>query len=313
MKRNAFTLVELLVVIAIIGVLIALLLPAVQQAREAARRMACTNNLKQIALASHNYHDTFGRLPRTGTYANFQLTHNAGPNVALLPFLEAKNTYELYDQNQLWSHANNQVMKDLMPGMFTCPSTPEGGAPMNSGNPMFQGCQTSDYFYPLGAASDAIPPVIANAIFSNIGSGEWRKFAGITDGLSNTMLIYESAGRKDWWVNNSKMNESIRPSIWGQMEAWYTVAPFGGLASSFMRQSFTLNSSDPTGTAPMMVPFTGGIVNVTNQFGAPYGFHPGGIEFALADGSVRFLPESTSPAIIAGVVSCDNGDVTGEF
>ena len=143
--RSGFTLIELLVVIAIIAVLIALLLPAVQQAREAARRSQCKNNLKQMGLALHNYHDTHNSLPPAwvdwdGTYV--PPVRAAHANVAILPFLEGGNVEELYDYNERWDHANNQDLATVMPKIYQCPSTPGAGdVEPNSG------FQTSDYNY----------------------------------------------------------------------------------------------------------------------------------------------------------------------
>ena len=112
-RRTArgFTLVELLVVIAIIGVLVALLLPAVQAAREAARRSACTNNLKQLALALHNHHDTFNRLPPGSTYYSTCCTPPTYTNwaIEILPFMEQSNLYEKYRQNELNTSTNNHT------------------------------------------------------------------------------------------------------------------------------------------------------------------------------------------------------------
>src|SRR3954471_669028 len=96
-SRRGFTLVELLVVIAIIGVLVSLLLPAVQTAREAARRTQCGNNLRQLALAAQNFHDTYRRLPSSIRPAGLTTAPRISGHVQLLPFLEQKNTYDAYD------------------------------------------------------------------------------------------------------------------------------------------------------------------------------------------------------------------------
>ncbi len=101
MNRTGFTLVELLVVIAIIGVLVALLLPAVQAAREAGRRSQCSNNLRQLGLAAHNFHDTYKKLPSSNRASTTSTVRSSGFTF-LLPFIEQKNIYDQYDLNKNW-------------------------------------------------------------------------------------------------------------------------------------------------------------------------------------------------------------------
>src|SRR3989440_10523438 len=111
-RRCAFTLVELLVVIAIIGVLVSLLLPAVQTAREAARRTQCSNNLRQLALAAQNFHDPYRKLPSSIRPAGLTALPRISGHIQLLPFIEQKNAYDAYDQTKNWDDpANSPVTK----------------------------------------------------------------------------------------------------------------------------------------------------------------------------------------------------------
>jgi prepilin-type N-terminal cleavage/methylation domain-containing protein/prepilin-type processing-associated H-X9-DG protein len=130
--RRAFTLIELLVVIAIIAVLIVLLLPAVQKVREAAARMSCTNNLKQIGLALHNYHDVYKVFPLSGVSNNYCCFTEGGPSwrISILPFIEQGNLYRLYDPTQTTEHPNNQALRQTVVKTYVCPSDPNGGQVM---------------------------------------------------------------------------------------------------------------------------------------------------------------------------------------
>lgn len=188
--RNGFTLVELLVVIAIIGILIALLLPAVQAAREAARRSQCTNNLKQLGLAVHTYHDTYGRFPAMG----IRLPDNRGSTsglVALLPFVEQK---PMYDKIAAGDPANgippmgpdtnsNWVVWDISPTTFRCPSDPgkRDGTDQRLNNYCFS--QGDDYLNMEGT-----DPKNTRGMF---GFEIWYTTAHIEDGLSNTVAMSE--------------------------------------------------------------------------------------------------------------------------
>src|SRR3954454_4417085 len=199
--RPAFTLVELLVVIAIIGVLVALLLPAVQAAREAARRMKCQNNLKQIGLALHNYHDSFGRFPAayyrawpTSVGSTFG-TPGWGWGTMILPRLEQQGLYDALNVNttQATGAATMKPLAQTPLQMFRCPS--DTGKPLNLNRASYA---TSNYIAVFGALYDQASigqPVVAGSVPS-AGTGMFSansgvRMAEVSDGLSNTVMIGE--------------------------------------------------------------------------------------------------------------------------
>lgn len=185
-KRRAkpgFTLVELLVVIAIIGILIALLLPAVQAAREAARRSQCTNNLKQIGLGLHNHHDTYGKLPPS--YENFHPVNTGdikwGWGTYILPFIEQQNLYDQLEPNNqagLTPNANNGLQEILE--TYRCPSDP--------------GPELNPHFKKSGQEMATSNYVISESVAAYESSHNSHSFNDITDGLANTMLVGERDG-----------------------------------------------------------------------------------------------------------------------
>ncbi len=251
--RAAFTLLELLVVIAIVGVLMALLLPAVQKVREAAARMKCQNNLKQLGLALHSFHDSYGFLPPgLATEGDRQDCYHTGFTY-LLPYLEQNNTYRLYQFDKQWYDSANYAAVEQQVPIFFCPSnrtsgvldlTPfiqQWGAPM----PPFVGA--CDYVLCKGANAcmgtdvSGIPPQ-ARGIFNESqygsivfpqGGGLWSnipqqavRFASITDGLSNTFAIGEAAGGNSYYVVadiNNLSQSAVEPFINGPAkmdQAW---------------------------------------------------------------------------------------------
>lgn len=305
MRRRGFTLIELLVVIAIIAVLIALLLPAVQQAREAARRSTCKNNLKQISLAIHNYHDVYSMLPQ-------RETQTRGYNVALLPYLEQNGLSDLYDDNRrFYSYApapnSNHQLRDKMPSVFVCPSTFDGGVPKMFSNPGLA-FQTSDYEF-----SQMIDDSFGVATFENFPTGIFferiARFSLATDGLSNTLLVYESAGRAHWWIGKTMVPEpnTFLNRNWIDYEGWSCDQPSGNI------QLYKLEYDANSPAYPTFVPGGTSGINDSNTLGCAYSFHEGGIQGALADGSVRFIPENIALSKIVALVSQSSGDMVGEF
>lgn len=299
-RQAAFTLVELLVVIAIIGVLVGLLLPAVQSAREAARRMSCSNNMKQVALALHNYESTHQSLPPAWVDWDGLYTapiHVAHVNVAVLPFLEGSSAETQYDYNVRWDHANNADMAESMPAAYQCPSSPEAGTPE-----LASGFQTSDYAHIRSDTGWITDPAPNHSMFEQ---NVTRKFRDVTDGLTNTILQYESAGRAALYV---KGRTAVAPTWWNSdFRAWPANFNSGWLYPYEVEV-------DPATGDPIVTWFVGSeIINVSNLYGAPYSFHTGGMHVSLADGSVRFMTESIDMDLLSALTSIDGHEVVGEF
>jgi hypothetical protein len=163
------------------GVLVALLLPAVSSAREAARRMQCSNNLKQIALAMHMYHDVHQCLP-----AGYVADEDGRPlhswRVALLPYLEQASLFEQYNFDEPWDSPNNLRVAEQMPDVFRCPSSPQSGP----------GANVTHYVVVLGTQ---LPDGTHESVF---GANRWTKFQDIKDGTSNTLLVIECKTAVPW-------------------------------------------------------------------------------------------------------------------
>jgi prepilin-type N-terminal cleavage/methylation domain-containing protein/prepilin-type processing-associated H-X9-DG protein len=293
-RRRGFTLIELLVVIAIIAVLIALLLPAVQSAREAARRIQCVNNLKQLGLAMHNYHDVNNSLP--GVF----VVGSANPYVALLPFFEQTNVANSYNYTLTWKLPANSTVTALRVSSFVCPSDPVGDEMGPAG------FATSDYTVMRNAMN-------WDTAHAMLDYGTYGRFSAVTDGLSNTCMQYETAGRSHWYIHNIKDPctttwDYYGTNPWGtDVEAWAGEGNGGWWFPVVM-------TLPPGGAQPDVVWFAGSsVVNVSNWYGSPYSFHPGGSNVGLGDGSVRFIKESTSIQVLSSLSSRDGGEIVGDF
>ena len=206
--RRGFTLVELLVVIAIIGVLVALLLPAVQAAREAARRTQCNNNLKQIGLSIHNFEGVYGTFPAATTRVDID-TWMHGPTwwVYTMPYVEQNNAYDkiIFPRQTFWfggagSHPNTLIWKDVRFSYMECPSS-IGVIPRFSSSGADSGYQRPTYTCILGATPHPTA-MNANSQFRGpvsdggvITLGRGQRMGTVTDGTSNTIMVGEQSGR----------------------------------------------------------------------------------------------------------------------
>jgi prepilin-type N-terminal cleavage/methylation domain-containing protein/prepilin-type processing-associated H-X9-DG protein len=297
-QRRGFTLIELLVVIAIVGVLIGLLLPAVQKVREAANRIKCQNNLKQLALACHNFESARGGFPPVYLTAN-----QPGWVTAVLPYIEQDNLANLWPSG-LDPNGTNWQSPALTPVVSTviklqvCPSSPVGGQVLtltDSTGTTFTAA-TADY---AAAASfnstlyaQLYPPGIADTT-APMQVGALGKIAGVMDGTSNTILLVEMSGRLWWYLPNKQRSTRTtnNPRTYG----------FGFWAHNNAHNISTfLADGSANGTACA--------VNCSNQFGI-YSFHPSGANVAFADGSVRMLSNATSPRTLAALVTRAGGEV----
>jgi prepilin-type N-terminal cleavage/methylation domain-containing protein len=289
-RRRGFTLIELLVVIAIIAILMALLLPAVQQAREAARRSQCKNNLKQIGLAMHNYHDTFGVIPPGDLSGGYTRT---SAFVSILSHIDQAPMYNLYDFNKPHTDiVNQQVVTQRIP-TYLCPSAvirravPISGCDTNMRAPgTYAGSSGSGD--PWGTRATNNPN---NGMIVNLDSGPIR-FRDVTDGLTMTFLAGESAWNfPDYTFTSGACAGQVRFGF------TYWSSPYP-LATLFTTQG-PLNPKRLDGDQTRLASFRSD--------------HTGGVHFLLGDGSVRFVNETTDHNLLKSLSTRAGSEVAGEY
>jgi prepilin-type N-terminal cleavage/methylation domain-containing protein/prepilin-type processing-associated H-X9-DG protein len=295
-KNQGFTLVELLVVIAIIGVLVALLLPAVQSARESARRTSCLNNLKQQGIAHQNYHDTHLSFPTT-TQAR---TPQQSIFLRLLPYMEQGNLYDKYNMNLSWMDPANRTVVTTYVQSFTCPSTPI----RNRKVPVTMSSGTVDVY-----CTDYTDVVDMDIVLSSMGlidpqtnisrnsvlMLDWAnaKLSNVTDGTSSSIMMVEDAGRPDLYQLGKKQ-------------------PGGGLFGAGCWadwvQYINIDGASPTtGASP-----GSRAINATNAWEI-YAFHPGGAHVQFADGHVSLLQENLDLRVLGMLVTCGAGETIPNY
>jgi prepilin-type N-terminal cleavage/methylation domain-containing protein/prepilin-type processing-associated H-X9-DG protein len=338
-RRNAFTLIELLVVIAIIAILIGLLLPAVQKVREAAARMSCQNNLKQIGLALHNYHDANNKLPPGG--ANDQTGFGgSGPGssgqwgsswmVYILPYVEQTalaSKWQFSSSSGAFNGNNNAAANGVQIKTFYCPSSPLTKGPASS-NPS---SAYASYVCVAGAAPNIIPGYTESRYNSLpcagvVGGGGMLPpngqvtLVGVTDGTSNTIAVGEHGNfLKDTAGNRQEWRAS---QLWG----WYLGVKSPGVPPAFdngggdNRQPngttirYPINYTPPGGwtndIAGVGVGSSGNCVGANIPLNST---HSGGANVVYGDGSVRFLTDATPLVVLAQLAVRDDGTVISNY
>ena len=307
-SRLGFTLIELLVVIAIIAVLIALLLPAVQAAREAARRAHCSNNLKQIGLACHNYHESRGALP--GANMVFGGTGLSALSM-LLPAMEQTTAYNSINFNLAHGEPENATARSTAISAFVCPSDQSNPLPSLGGQTNYMADMGSGIVWQEAVGGNAGLPK-PNGLFHGNSS---KRFADVTDGLSNTGMFSERVLADGNNAVVSKVADVF----------------FSPLAPTTVDEAFTMcqaiDIDDLHNQFPLFMgaPWLSGqhIFQHINQPNGrscgffvtnravmpPSSFHPGGVQLLLADGSVRFLKDTVNLATWRALGTIAGGEV----
>jgi prepilin-type N-terminal cleavage/methylation domain-containing protein/prepilin-type processing-associated H-X9-DG protein len=312
--HRGFTLVELLVVIAIIGILVSLLLPAVQAAREAARRMQCGNHLKQLTLGLHNYHDTMRAFP-AGRTARGISTH-----AFLLPFIEQNNVYQQVDFTATWNHAQNAVARATFIDTFQCPSDPQSSVPLGWAANNYRVNQGSGILWGLPPASSGDPNfgfAAPNGVFF---LNSWTRFSDILDGTSHTAAFSEhgkadfnngAAHRNDtFWPQTNPMtpDEAVRDcqAIDPMNLAFQRVSDVGApWLQGYHSTTIYFHVGPPNGRSCMYPP--GRIATSARSE------HPGGVNMSLCDGSVRFVAETVNLQVWRALGTRAGGEVLGDY
>ena len=328
---KGFTVIELLVCASVVAIVMALLLPAVQQAREAARRAQCRNNLRQLGLALHNYESSHGVFPpskigaiglNTGHCEQNEVeiednpghcTEFAAWTVMCLPMIDQAGLSDAYTTEQPWSSLVNRPVVRAPLEVFVCPTTPQAGRPDRH---HVRGAAPTDY-----GAVTAVKRQVFTDVFGIPDPGRWSRQGALSeqaanpvrdfrDGLSSTVMLAECAGRPLAYVNGGPMTSA-------QFMAYND--------DDIIEVSGDYIADDGTGWADPDAGFdiTGvkddgatvigpRLINGLNVGGA-YSFHAGGAQFLFADGSVHFLSDGIDSWLMVKLCTRAGGEVVGDF
>ena len=281
--RKGFSLVELLVVIAIVGILIAFTLPAVQAAREAARRSQCANHLRQIGLAMHQYHDADGALPN----ATFYGTTFLSAFTAVLPYVEEKVKFDAYDLSLPYRSTENLAIIERAIPVYLCPTMNLPRSVPDADSACDEYGAPGSYAVSTGTENPWNGPHNGAFIFARSGV---TRFKSISDGLSKTLLI----GELNYGLTNYNWGAcKNRETRWGATR-WGAGYPGVSLATTSGR----FNSDR--------------LISGFTEFVTFRSDHPDGAHFAMADASVHFVAETIDPATLDALSTRAGGEVINQ-
>ncbi len=313
-RKPGFTLIELLVVIAIIAILIGLLLPAVEKVREAAARMKCSNNLKQLGLAIHNYHDTNNQFPPGWDFAT-----SWGALALVLPYIEQDNIAKSLDFTKPISDPANQPYTLFPLSLYKCPSDKENPSPSLGGSTNYHTNNGNQPIFVIARGLNANEK--PNGVFYTGSKG--ITFASVTDGTSNTAFASERVLGDGNMGQVSPLEDTFNgpngapglPATADQAATWcmsvdvtnpsnqfpiFMGAPWAHGQHSY-QHILTPNNRSCGWLASLRASMT------------PSSRHPNGVNLLLGDGSVRFVPNSIDLATWRALGSRDGGEVVGNY
>ena len=311
-RRGAFTLIELLVVIALIAILIGLLLPAVQKVRDAAARAQCQNNMKQLGLALHNFHDSHGVFPASG-WTMAGPGNPAGKYVGwrplTLPFIEQENLQKLYDFNLDWWQGTNVPASAIPVKTYQCPAVPQRADVMSAvahtprpamtfSNPI----APTDYEAIMGVQPGSINPHLGSNYynsgnrFSVMYRNSRTRMTDVQDGTSSTIMVVECGAR---------------PLVFRNRAAQSSLANDQGIGWADSEGPFSLDGSSADGSLEGCGAGCRAAMNKRND-NEPFSFHTSGGNFLFGDGHVQFVRDSVSLRTLAALCTRAGGEVVGD-
>ncbi len=312
-RAAGFTLIELLVVVAIVSVLIGLLIPAVQKVRAAAARASCLNNLKQIGIALHHFHDVHQVFPASGwTTAGPGNPHGryVGWRPLILPFVEQEGLQRIYDFSVDWWEGRNLEAATHSVRLFICPATPARAEVLQAVAKPPRPAMTfprplapTDYEAIMGVQPSSINPHLGTSFYNSFNRfavmhrNSRVRFTDITDATSTTVMVVEAAGR---------------PVVYRNHRAYPDIGNDQGISWADSEGPFSLDGASPDAMLEGCGLLCYRSMNAKND-NEPYSFHSGGGNFLFADGHVAFIRDSIALTTLAALFTRAAGEIVGDY